>query len=66
MQSAAERLARKRERNRKWAAANPEKVAASQKKYREANPEVYRDATRRYREADPGRDRANQRARYAS
>lgn len=66
VQTREERLARKRERNRRWAAANPEKVSASQKKYREANPEIYREAQKRHRENNPGRYLELQRARYAS
>ena len=50
--SEEERKARKRERNRKYYKANPEKVKEMKRKWREANPEKVREYKRKYYEAN--------------
>ena len=46
-------LEKARERNRRWAANNREKIAAKNRLYRIANPEKGREARRRWRERHP-------------
>ena len=43
----------KAERDRKWAAANPEKIREYNRKWRAANPEKVREGVRKYRAANP-------------
>lgn len=52
-----ERKIYNRERQRRWAAANPDKCAAKLKKYREANREKIRERERAARMANPERFR---------
>ena len=46
-----------REYNRKWRAANPEKVREGVRKYRAANHEKVREWVRKYRAANPEKER---------
>ena len=62
--SEEERKARKRERNRKYYKANPEKVKEMKRKWREANPEKMKDYIRKYCEANPEKVRERRRKYY--
>ena len=54
------------ERNRKWRAANPEKVRECNRKWRAANPEKALEYNRKWRAANPEKVRECKRKRYAA
>ena len=54
------------ERNRKWRAANPEKVLECKRKRYAANPEKVREYNRKWRAANPEKIREYKRKRYAA
>jgi Recombination endonuclease VII len=56
-----QKLARKREADRRWRAANPEKARESARRYRAANPDKAREAMRDWRLANRERTLAIQR-----
>ena len=56
------RKARKREYERAWRAANPDKVRETERAWRAANPDKVREMARAWREANPEKNREASRA----